>query len=394
MPNLPATLPILHTIPSLAATAGGTARSVTRLTEHLTQFVQPVHLLTLAATGIPVVAAAPVQTTSAPCRLRLGSYPLWTPDFSATLAHLLRHHAIQLIHDHGCWLPTNWAAFAAARHHHLPFILSPRGMLEPWSLQQSRARKRAVWWLFQARALHHAHVLHATSLAEAANLRRLGLRRPIVVIPNGTDLPSHPLPVRSRLTGSPRTLLFLSRIHPKKGLLNLVAALTTALPPDWQVLIAGHDEGNHQAAVQAAAHAAGLADRITFVGPVDHRRKWDLYAQADLFVLPTFSENFGNVIVEALAAGVPVITTKGAPWQDLVTHDCGWWIEIGVEPLAAALDVAMQLPDEVRRAMGACGQALVHAKYTWEHAAAQMAEVYHWTVGRGDRPPTLVDDTQ
>ena len=100
------------------------------------------------------------------------------------------------------------------------------------------------------------------------------------------------------------------------------------------------------------------------------------YRHADLFVLPTFSENFGVVVAEALSHGLPVITTRGAPWADLETHGCGWWVDIGVEPLAEALREAMSLTDEERRAMGENGRRMVEAKYRWESVAQEMEKVY------------------
>ena len=111
----------------------------------------------------------------------------------------------------------------------------------------------------------------------------------------------------------------------------------------WRMIVSGPDECGHTEQVKRAVAAAGLSEEFSFTPPAYGARKEELYANADLFVLPTFSENFGIVIAEALAAGVPVITTKGTPWEDLRTRQCGWWIDIGVEPLAAALREAISL---------------------------------------------------
>ncbi len=122
--------------------------------------------------------------------------------------------------------------------------------------------------------------------------------------------------------------------------------------------------------------------RLKLVGPglpgglVEGEEKWRVLRAADVFVLPTRSENFGIVVAEALAAGVPVITTKGAPWAELVSENCGWWVEVGVEPRAEALREAMGLTDEERRAMGENGRRLVERKYKWEAVGARMVEVY------------------
>jgi glycosyltransferase involved in cell wall biosynthesis len=112
----------------------------------------------------------------------------------------------------------------------------------------------------------------------------------------------------------------------------------------------------------------------------------NLLQSASLFVLPTFSENFGIAVAEALAAGVPVITTKGAPWKELETHRCGWWVDVGAEPLATAMREAIALSDEQRRAMGKRGRRLVEERYSWPKIAADMKSVYEWVLGSGPKP--------
>ena len=114
-----------------------------------------------------------------------------------------------------------------------------------------------------------------------------------------------------------------------------------------------------------------------------------LFRDADLFILPTFSENYGVVVAEALSYGIPVITTKGAPWEGLVSYHCGWWVDIGVEPLAKALREAVSLSGYERRAMGARGRQLVEARYAWSSVAMDMKAVYEWTLG-GGRAPSCV----
>ena len=131
---------------------------------------------------------------------------------------------------------------------------------------------------------------------------------------------------------------------------------------------------------------AGVESEFSFAGPVQEARKWDFFARADLFVLPSFSENFGLVVGEALAAGVPAITTRGTPWQELVTQRCGWWVDVGVEPLAAALREAVACSDAERAEMGRRGRRLVEEKYAWPAVARQMKAFYEWVLGGGPTP--------
>jgi glycosyltransferase involved in cell wall biosynthesis len=189
---------------------------------------------------------------------------------------------------------------------------------------------------------------------------------------------------------SKRTVLFLGRIHPIKGLSDLVKAWAMVRPPGWRVVIAGDGDKNHQAQLEAEIRERGLSGEFSFVGPVTGDSKWVWYREAALFVLPSHSENFGIVVAEALACGVPVITTRGTPWEDLNAHRCGWWTDIGPEALAKALREATTQPVAGRVEMGTRGKRLVEEKYTWPGIAAQMHRVYSWMLGQAPKPDCIV----
>ena len=157
------------------------------------------------------------------------------------------------------------------------------------------------------------------------------------------------------------------------------------------MVVCGPDECGHSHEVKRAVEKAGLTDVFDFKPPVYGPEIETLYASADLFVLPTFTENFGIVIAEALASGLTVITTKGAPWEELHTHHCGWWIDIGIEPLAATLREATSLSDQKRYEMGQRGRRLVQEKYTWPTIGLRMKEVYEWVLGTGKKPDCICD---
>jgi glycosyltransferase involved in cell wall biosynthesis len=147
-------------------------------------------------------------------------------------------------------------------------------------------------------------------------------------------------------------------------------------------------KGRYRARLEA--HAAQLGcQRVTFTGPVYGQDKVDLLMRADLFVLPTQNENFGLVVGEALAAGIPAIVTNGAPWKGLETEDCGWWIDHGVDPLLAALKTATSLPASARKEMGQRGRAWVERDFGWDAIGKQMLSTYEWACGSGDRPDFL-----
>jgi glycosyltransferase involved in cell wall biosynthesis len=180
--------------------------------------------------------------------------------------------------------------------------------------------------------------------------------------------------------------LFLSRLHPKKGLINLIEAWSIVRPDGWDLTIAGPDDGGHRQVIEQLIRTHDLAASVRLVGSVPDADKWALYAASDLFVLPTFSENFGIVIAEALVSGLPVITTKGAPWSGLHQHGCGWWIEVGVEPLVDALTSAIRLSSCEREALGARGRAYIERDFSWAGITRKMLRAYEWLLDAGDRP--------
>ncbi len=295
-----------------------------------------------------------------------------------------------LVHVHGMWQYPSIVVLRWARRTSKPYIVSTHGMIEPWALQQSRFKKRVAMWLYQRRCLESAFCIRATSALEAQSIRKAGFKNKIALIPNGAKIP----PALSPRNISPdriRRVLFLSRIHPKKGLLNLVKAWHEVKPNGWQLLIIGPDEVNHLAEVQAAVRARNLQGQIIFQGETLGAEKTKLYCESDLFVLPSFSENFGLVIAEALVCGTPVITTRATPWEELKKHQCGWWIETGVEPLVRALREAIALSDAERNAMGERGQRLIEEHYTWPAIGRQMIAVYEWMLGNGPKPGCVVE---
>lgn len=288
-----------------------------------------------------------------------------------------------LLHDHGQWLPINRASAAVARRLGIPRIVTPRGMLSPWALRHKRWKKRIAWATFARRDLVQAKVLHATSQLELNELRAIGVRQPIAMIPNGVD--SAHLVYSARHHPTRPYVLFLSRVHRKKGVQELLDVWASLSPANWDLVIAGPDE-------EGILTRARLPADVRYVGPVDGEDKQRLMQQASLFILPTYSENFGVVVAESLMAGVPVITTHGAPWECLQSERCGWWISMQPDLLRDTLATAMGTPPDELRAMGLRGRAYVNQQFSWPEIARQMIEVYEWVLGGGPPPACVVTD--
>ncbi len=310
---------------------------------------------------------------------------------SSGLARALRELApkADVIHDHGLWLMPNVDAGRAALLARKPFIVAPRGMLAPAALAFSRLKKRVVWALLQGEVVRRAACIHATSEQEHDEIRDFGPKNPIAIIPNGIDVPeldSH----STAATDFGRIVLSLGRIHPKKGLHRLVRAWAhvESAHPKWRLRIVGPDELGH--ASELAALAAELkTQRVSIEGSVAGDAKTAAYCEADLFVLATLNDNFAITVAEALAAGTPVIVTKGAPWHGLAREGCGWWVDHGVESLVAALVKAMGMRREALKEMGAKGRAWMVREFSWDRAARDMLDVYRWLVIGGE-PPAAV----
>lgn len=344
-----------------------------------------------------------------------------------------------IVHIHALWEKIAHEGCVYARKEGIPYAYSSHGMLSPWALRHKWWKKLPGMILYQYGDLRKASLLHATAIDEVSNIRRLRLKQDVAVVPLGTEMPSSNSDGKTFGEGV-RTVLFLARVHPVKGLENLFNAWAAVkqdwtgkeeensrsnLRIRWRLVIAGPDAMGHKEELLQLAQSLRLTTRdlsgnfylsglcqddrntdIVFAGPVYGEDKKKLQWMADLMVLPSFSENFGAVVSDSLAYGVPVITTKGTPWFELEgreavgsnkradvgslasksksplpakiasTGRCGWWIDIGVEPLVSALREAMNMTDQERRELGENGRRLVEEKYTWQVAADKMREVY------------------
>ncbi len=374
---------IAQDVSDLSNPAAGTRHAVLKLAEALVETGVAVRVHTLQPVPSDLSAAGILGYSAVRIVRRLGISPAMCRDLAEVGA--------DLFHNHGVWgMPTIYAG-TIARRRRIPLVFSPHGMLSKWAMAFSRRRKQFAWWcLGQRRTVAAATCFHATSESEARDIRRLGFRQPVAIIPNGVDLAefeTDPAPDRS----ARRRVLFLSRIHPKKGVPILLRAWQRVerRHPDWELIVAGPDEAGHLAEVRALATGLRL-DRVAFPGPAYGDAKDALYRSADLFVLPTHSDNFGIVIAEALAHGVPVITTTGAPWAGLEKRDCGWWIEPSERNLAEALHGAMALPEELRVEMGRRGRLWMEQSYGWERIAAEMKSVYARLLGGGPPPACIM----
>lgn len=432
-------LKILHVVASLQPASGGPAVSVSRLA---TEQARLGHDVAIAAfderhlgTALPTLG---VRRVLIPSNFLSAGGRGWSPGLRRTVMAEARD--ADIVHNHGLWMWPNAYASEAATAAGKPLVISPRGMLEPWSLNRSKLRKAVAWLLFEKRNLRSAAMFHATAESEAESIRD-AVRRlreektkrqkcegekmggwqeevPIVVAPNGVDLPDlarrpgrEVLEDRFPELKDRRWVVFMSRLHPKKGIDVLLrawkqqkdVARTEALrdcpkATEWRVtgtqtsecgpqregaqslspilVIAGPDLIGYGSDVERMVRELGEQGSVVITGELLGERKDCLLANAEVFVLPSYSENFGIALAEAMAWGRPVIASTGTPWREVAEVGAGWWVKPEVHELTLALKEALGKDQEQLALMGACGRRLVAANYSWKRSAEKLVAAY------------------
>lgn len=381
-------LSVIHTVPAISEEASGPSYSVVRLCEALAEDGQDV---TLAALDWAPIPSPPTFLKTFPLGWgprRLGR----SPEMKQWLDKQVVTKNVDVLHNHGMWQMNAVYPGWASRKGNVNLVVSPRGAFSSWAMKSGSSSKRLFWPLLQSPALAATTCFHATAESEYADIRRLGFRQPVAIIPNGIDIPNL-LPKSEK---DYRTLLFLGRIHPVKGLDMLLPAWRAVQNrfPEWRLIIAGSDEGYYGKSgyldeLHLLSQKLGL-ERIVFMGELCGAAKLKAYRDADIFVLPSHSENFGVTVAEALAAGIPAIVTKGAPWQGLVKQRSGWWIDTGVDSLADCLEAALSLSSNELVDMGMRGRCWMETEFSWERIGAQMADTYRWLLDKSLPVPAWV----
>lgn len=287
-------------------------------------------------------------------------------------------HKFDFLQGESMWIPLSHDILNIAKKYSIPFTFVPRGSLEPWSLKQKWLKKKLAMILYQKKDIQDAACILATADMERDNLRKLGFTNPIAVIPNGIDISEYPCRKETEKNNVKKQILFLSRIHPKKGIELLIDAWQEIHKEysDWNVVIAGNGEEQYITQLKTIIKEKGLGESMKIVPPIFGMEKYNLYKESSLFILPTYSENFGMVIAEALACGVPAITTKNAPWKILVTEDIGWWIDLSVNEIKKTLKKAMSQGSDKLFAMGQKGSKVVYENYYYVNTARRVFELY------------------
>ena len=359
---------IIHYIPSIDRMAGGISTYMQVLAKPLGTMAE-VHIMTHASEN-----PLPMENS------KVHDIPRYRP-FSGVwkkaVVDLLDSVRPDIVHVNCCWTPDCAIIQRLAQKQGYKVVLTPHGMLEPWIIKRHYwTRKVPALWLYQKAAVQRADCVQATAESERDNLLKLGYNSNIKVVRLGIDAESIEM---KRSWKKSRQILFLSRVHVKKGINFLVKAadvLRNELQ-GYKILVAGEGDADYVEAVKRMICDRGLQDIVQLIGGVYGDEKWRLFQTSDFFVLPTHSENFGLAIAESLASGTPVITTVGTPWSDLNSSEAGAWIEIGTEPLVETLRFFLSLSTEKLEEMGRNGRRLIEEKYSANVMAQEMINVYN-----------------
>ncbi|HAT15727.1 MAG TPA: glycosyl transferase group 1 [Microcoleaceae bacterium UBA11344] len=395
---------ILQIIPSISLVYGGPSQMVLGLSAALASKNIDVTIITTNSNGdigqlpLDVPLNQPIQQNGyqiiyfrcSPCRRY---------KFSLSLLQWLNANARQfdLAHIHALFSPVTTLAATIARYHNLPYIIRPCGMLDPADLQKKKLLKQIYGTVLERPNLAGAAAIHFTSKEEAKISERFGLGSTSkmsvpqdLVIPLGVTAGF--FPQRLRESQVP-IILFMSRIEPKKGLDLLLPALESLLASgiEFQFILAGSNpqDADYETGIKLKIQNSSLAKYTTITGFVGGDLKVELLTNADLFVLPSYYENFGIAVAEAMAAGVPVaISDRIHIWEDIQEAEAGWVGSLEVGAIANLIKSALLDPEE-RKRRGLNGKEYAKKHYNWEAIAQQTIDAYQQILSSIANPNNL-----
>lgn len=387
---------VLHVIPGMSPEWGGSAIGLTGLAAALLRSGVRSEIVTTIGRRVGTNLLPTPQVTVHSFHTEFPAR-FWTA-YSRPLARFLDDAVagFDVVHIHTPWHYPAFAASRVARKHGVPCVVSPRGGLNGPALRYRWLKKWVYRKLILDRVLQSADALHAVTQAERAQITGLGYDRPVFVSPNGISpdqvddfasvCASEFLARYPRLAGK-RVILFLGRIQSQKGLDRLARAFARIAPEfeDAALLVGGPDEDGTRRKAEEILRAAGVLDRATFTGLLTGSDRLAAFSCADLFVLPSYSEGFSNAVVEALAAGLPVVISEQCNFPEVAEAEAGFVVPAEEAPVAGAIRELLS-DAGLRERMGRNGRRLIVERYTWPAIAGSMADLYRTLIGKRAQP--------
>ena len=302
--------------------------------------------------------------------------------------------SFDIIHQHGIWTPMSLYSSKLRRKSGTKAVIQTHGLLLPFSRNLSKYKKQLAFLFFEKSNLLSAQALVACSLDEAKALKKIFPLKDISIIPNGVPLNFfNALNLREIEQKNKKRILFLSQIIPVKGVERVLFGLYNIginKFKDWEFIIAGYHDKNYKRYLDKIIDELKLNKLVKFVGPKFGQEKIHLFDNSDVFVLPSFSEGSPLVVLEALSRGVPVLTTKGAPWQELNTHRCGFWVDNDNDGIETGLLKILETTELELFEMGKRGRELIKKKYLWNKTILNTIELYKWVINGGVKPDFFI----
>lgn len=302
------------------------------------------------------------------------------------ITRYLKDEKFHLIQIQSMWDWPYHKVMVEARKLGIPYIVTPRGMLEPWSLSQKKWKKKLAWWLYQRNDVQKSVCVFTTAKMEAEHVTNLGITTCKAVIPNGIETDSYPC--KTSVDVVKKQVLFLSRVHVKKGIEVLFEVWKQIHPDyeDWQLLVIGNGEAEYIHSLKNRVECLGLKESIKILPPVFGNDKIQIYQESALFCLPSYSENFGMAIAEAMSCGTPVITTTNCPWNILNDTKTGWCIDLNVDNLERALREALSMNPTELYDMGQKASKLIYENFDYRNVTRKTLKLYEWLLNGGEKP--------
>jgi glycosyltransferase involved in cell wall biosynthesis len=297
--------------------------------------------------------------------------------------YLLENEPCDIYHIQGVWQYPELIAAKVARRFKKPYIITTRGMLYPQDLAKGKLKKSVFLKLFLMKDLQKAACIHATCKEEMEHLRNLGVKSPIAVI-------SNPINIIEKIgiteLKDKLRIGYLGRVHPRKNIERLLYVWEKLQDKtdNGELVIIGDGDKEYMSFLKEETKRLKLKD-IVFAGFLSGEEKENALNSLSYLVVPSDFENFGNIVTEALVREIPVIASKGTPWEELNTHQCGWWIENDVEILTQTIQEAINTSEEERKAMGQRGRKLMEESYSVEIVAKKMEQLYGWILDKGEK---------
>lgn len=289
-----------------------------------------------------------------------------------------------IMHIQDTWTYLSHGSAKYAYKHHIPYVIAPRGNLYKKAMSKKRFKKLLAWYTYVRKDLENAACVQATCLEEMVQLRELGLKRPIAVIPNSYDIDT--IKNTKYCKDDIFRVGYIGRLHSRKNVDLLLYSLSQLLIEGVQIELCIIGDGENETNLRLLSEQLGIEKNVRFLGFLSGDEKDKAIRQCHVFCFPSDFENFGNVVPDVLSRGIPVITTKGMPWRSVDESNSGWWIDNNQDEIIKTIKIAYSMDRHELELMGENGRKLIKENFSMEKIGLELKELYLWILDGGTKP--------